>query len=448
MASKLQFYSAVSDQAASDVTAKRGNWLSFLDTAARLYKYPFPDQLLIHAQRPDTVACAPIETWNESFNRWVRRGAKGIALIDDSGSRPRLKYVFDIADTEPSMYNARPVYLWEMRPEHKAPVLEALAKTYNDVGGSVSDSFRSIAKQLAREYYGDNAREIRYRAENSFLEEFDDSNFANAFEDVLTDSITYMLLSRCGFEAADYFPHDDDFLSVLDFNTQDMVYALGTAASELSQQVLRDIESIIKKYERQRAAAAERGALNERTDNLHAEGGLSSPGHHPQRTDGGLHGADAGAAANREVREDAQSVSQRPPDDHIQQDAPQRDAVPAPAGDRRGGIPEDGAGDKRTDGAEPAARQGDRPDELDGGDERAEGDGGGNHTRGTDLQLESQDKGAAEIAAPLSMAEPAQLHSGWNELLKNDVLDEESVLEAAANGDKETALSEIEAVIR
>ena len=149
--SKLQVYFAVAEQTAKEITAKRGNWTNFLDTAARLYKYPFPDQLIIYAQRPDAIACAPIETWNESFNRWVRRGSKGIALIDDTGNYPHLKYVFDVADTEPSLYNARPVYLWEMRQEHRTPVLAELAKVYDDVGGTLADSFRSIAQQLAKE---------------------------------------------------------------------------------------------------------------------------------------------------------------------------------------------------------------------------------------------------------------------------------------------------------
>ena len=148
MPSKLQYYQSVSEQTAKDVTAKRGNWTNFLDTSAKLYKYPFPDQLLIHAQKPDAVACAPIETWNDNFNRWIRRGTKGIALIDDTGSYPKLRYVFDVSDTEASLHNSRPVYLWEMKQEHRELVLEALDKVYDDVGDSVADSFRSIANQL------------------------------------------------------------------------------------------------------------------------------------------------------------------------------------------------------------------------------------------------------------------------------------------------------------
>ena len=174
MATKLQFFSTVAERAAKDIIAKTGNWQSFLDTAARLYKYTFPDQLLIYAQRPDAIACAPLETWNDTFNRWVRRGTTGIALIDDTGDRPRLKYVFDVSDTEPSQYRSRPVQLWEMQQEHRLPVLEHLSGIYDDLNDTLADSFRSIAKQLAREYYEDNATEIRNSSEDSFLEELDD----------------------------------------------------------------------------------------------------------------------------------------------------------------------------------------------------------------------------------------------------------------------------------
>ncbi|GHU88154.1 hypothetical protein FACS1894202_03770 [Clostridia bacterium] len=143
MASKLQFMQALSDKTSGELTTLRGNWQRFLETSARLYKYSFPDQLLIYAQRPDAVAVAPIELWNDTFDRWVKRGAKGIALIDDTGHYPRLKYVFDVNDTESSRFRARPVTLWEMRQEHKTPVLAELAKSYEDIneGDSLAEAF-------------------------------------------------------------------------------------------------------------------------------------------------------------------------------------------------------------------------------------------------------------------------------------------------------------------
>jgi hypothetical protein len=380
MATKLQLYQSISEQAAKDVTAKRGNWTNFLDTAAKLYKYSFPDQLLIHAQKPDAIACAPLETWNDTFNRWVRRGTKGIALIDDTGSYPRLKYVFDVSDTEASLYNSRPVYLWEMRQTHKEPVMEHLADIYDDidVDGTLADSFRSIARQLAHEYYEDNANEIRYRAEDSFIGEFDDFNIGAAFEDALSSSIAYTLMSRCGFDTADYF-EDEDFQYIFDFNTQDMVYALGTAANELSAQVLRDVELVIKKYERQQAA--ERSAENEHSTNIHASRGLSPTGHQAERT---AEGIDRAAWT---VRENEENISERTQDDNLQHNAAERNAVPASEGNGGSGKQQINTGDEPADGEERTARQGERPDGLDGGDERPESAGGGNGTQSTDIRL-------------------------------------------------------------
>ena len=388
MATKLQFYQAVSEQAAKDVTAHRGNWTGFLDSAAKLYKYTFPEQLLIHAQKPDAAACASLDTWNDSFNRWVKRGTKGIALIDDTGSYPRLKYVFDVSDTEPSLYNSRPVYLWEMRQEHKELVLEHLAGIYDDVGDTLADSFRNIAKQLAREYYEDNAREIRFRAEDSFLEDFDNFNFGVAFEDALTNSIAYTIMSRCGFDTGEYF-EDEDFRYIFNFNTPDMVHALGTASAELSQQVLRDIENVIKKYERQHAA--ERSVTNEHSTDIQASRGLSSPGHQTERA---AEGTDSAAGT---VREDEESVPERPPDDNLQLNAAERNTVPAPSGNGGSGEREAGTGDEPADREERTARQGERPDGLDGGDEHVESTGGGNGAERTDLQIdEASPESAAE----------------------------------------------------
>ncbi len=172
MATKLQVIRGLADKTSSDLATLRGNWQRFLETSGRLYKYSFPDQMLIYAQKPDAIAVAEIELWNDTFDRWVRRGTRGIALIDDTGYYPRLRYVFDVQDTEPSRYSARPVQLWEMRQEHKGGVLASLADSYDDIDedGSLADAFRSIASQLAREYYSDNVHDIHNRAEDSVLE--------------------------------------------------------------------------------------------------------------------------------------------------------------------------------------------------------------------------------------------------------------------------------------
>ena len=165
MASKLQLYSEQAERVSTEITRDRKSWTAFLGTAARLYKYPFPDQLMIYAQRPDATACATIEDWNNDRNRrdfdgqpwhrFVRRGAKGIALVDDSGEYPRIKYVFDISDTESFLRDAGRPFRWAMRQEYEAPVLEALVKTYEGVEDSLGVALYTIAIQLVREYDGD-----------------------------------------------------------------------------------------------------------------------------------------------------------------------------------------------------------------------------------------------------------------------------------------------------
>jgi hypothetical protein len=265
---KFRYYSALSDNTLRDLTSRRGDWQRFLDTAARLYKYSFQDQVMIYAQKPGAVACAEIPLWNEQFNRWVRKGTKGIALIDDSGSYPDLKYVFDVSDTEPSRYNARPVQLWEMTAEYKPLVLAELAKNYEDVGDSLgrlnaphwgAGAFRNIAKQLAAEYYSDNAREILYQAENSALEPpdaygydtpiemVDDSALRAAFVETLEASVAYSIMTRCGLDTSEYFD-DEDFNRILEFDTPMMANALGAATADLSEQVLRGIELTIRNF--------------------------------------------------------------------------------------------------------------------------------------------------------------------------------------------------------
>jgi hypothetical protein len=323
MTTKLQFIRALADNTANDLSTLYGNWQRFLETSARLYKYSFPDQMLIYAQKPDAIAVAEIELWNDKFDRWVRRGTKGIALIDDTGHFPHLRYVFDVNDTEPSRFNARPVQLWEMRQEHKDSVLAALADSYEDIdeGDSLADAFRNIAKQLALEYYSDNTLDIQQRAEDSVLEpqavydmdgapydERDSSYLENTFTKMLTSSIAYTLMARCGLDAANEF-EPEDFQNIADFNTTDIIYGLGTAASELSEQVLRDIELVIKKYERTKTA--ERSEHDyDRNPYLQTGGRLPTPGFEI--------GNAGGTYTARTLRTDEESLPQGTPDNQLQ----------------------------------------------------------------------------------------------------------------------------------
>ena len=262
MASKLELYSQMADQTARRITGSFADWLAFLDTAARLYKYPFHEQLMIYAQKPDATACADYDLWNKQMRRYVRRGTQGIALIDNSGDAPKLKYVFDVSDTAGKENSRRP-YLWQYREEHRAAVTTALEQRYgipyeNDLG----EQLERIAEKLVTEYWNDNGEDVLDILADSFLEEYDDYNVGVAFKNAATVSTTYALMSRCGLNPGEYFEHED-FLSVFDFNTRDTITALGTLISNTSEQVLRHIETTIKSYERE--ASLHRQA--ERTEN-------------------------------------------------------------------------------------------------------------------------------------------------------------------------------------
>jgi N12 class adenine-specific DNA methylase len=387
LATKFQMYSQLAEQQARQITQGRRNWTRFLDTAARLYRYSFADQLMIYAQRPDATACAPIETWNSPMNRWVRRGAKGIALMDDSGDRPALRYVFDISDTEPAREDARVPFLWELREEHHAPVMEYLAKTYDNVENDLGTSLYNIASQLAREYYDDNAREIGYIAEGSFLEDYDELNLEVAFREALTVSIAYSLISRCGLNTEEYF-EDGDFQKVFEFNTPAAVYALGTAVSDLSEQVLKDIGAVIKKYERQKAA--ERSAQYEQRDrNGQQPSADLQPGRRlsASRSDSGRTGFTGDGGDNRQIRTDAEKLPETAPGHVVQFPASRREAVSPPAGDRPDSERENGTTDEGANREEPAPGQNDRSDGLGEPHEQSESPGRGNHFERTDLQL-------------------------------------------------------------
>lgn len=204
---------------------------------------------MIFAQRPDATACADYDLWNKTMRRYVRRGSKGIALIDDSGDRPRLKYVFDVSDTG-GRENARRLQLWQYQPEHEAPVTAALENAYGISGASgLADQLEKVAARLADEYWQEHRRDLMDIVDGSFLEEYDDLNIEVAFKSAATVSITFSLMSRCGMEPENYFEHED-FLSIFDFNTPSVVNALGTAVSQSSGQVLRQIGVTIKHYDR------------------------------------------------------------------------------------------------------------------------------------------------------------------------------------------------------
>ena len=390
MPSKLQTYMQMADEAQRQITGSYRGWTGFLTTAARLYKYPYAEQVMIHAQRPDATACAEYDFWNEKMGRYVRRGSKGIALIDSSGERPRLRYVFDVSDTGGREF-PKSRYLWEYREEHADAVSAMLESRYGvDGKGGLPNQLERIASQLAEEYWRDYKRGILAIVDDSFLYGYDEFNVGAAFQSAAAVSIAYSLMSRCGLEADDRFEHED-FLSIFDFNTPEAAAELGTAVSRINGEVLRQIEVTIKNYEREKLA--ERSRNHDRTD-LHQERGLPDSRPDAERNAGG-------SETPGQVRETAQELPSGAQTGAVQPSGAVGEAVPASAGDRRDGEPEAGADDAGADevGGRDGGAESPRPDEMGRADEQPESAGGGDHPQRAGVQL-TNDAPEAEPAQP------------------------------------------------
>ena len=376
MPNKLQAYAEQAERTARQITGSHLAWTAFLTTAARLYKYPYNEQLMIYMQRPEATACAEYDFWNEKMGRYVRRGSTGIALIDATGYKPRLKYVFDVSDTG-GKENARRVNLWELKDAHTDSVSAMLERNYSVSGkNGLAEQFESVASQLAAEYWRDHSRDILGIVADSYLEEYDDYNIEVAFKNAAAVSITYSLMSRCGMQPEDHFEHED-FFSIFDFNTPRTVAALGTAVSEINEQVLRQIEVTIRNYEREHSA--ERTAEHEEQPDLHPERGLpdSRPEHPNHRT------------APRQVRADAPEVPEGASAHPLEPDDSGGNPVPAPAGDRAGSAEPVGADDAGTDvgGRSDGSAESQRSHEMGGLDEHLQGAGRGDHPQRADLRI-------------------------------------------------------------
>ena len=376
MPTKAEQYAKMADQVARQLTGSWQEWAGFLTTAARLYKYPFHEQLMIYAQRPDATACAEYDLWNDRMGRYVRRGSKGIALVDDSGDRPRLRYVFDISDTGTREHSRTP-WLWQLEERHIGPLSAMLERNYDVSSNDLAKQLADVAAKLAEEYWDEHRQDILYIVDGSFLEEYDEYNIEVQFKSAATVSITYALMSRCGLEPEQYFGHED-FMPIFDFNTPATVGALGTAVSQINQQVLRQIGVTIQNYER--AKSAERSATHGEQPDLHEERRLPDSRPEPVRTAG---------ETPRQVRQDEESVSERTPAHPVQSAADDREAVPAPSGDRRDGEPAVGADDAPTGrgGGRDGGAESRRPDAVGGPDEHLQSPGRGNSDGGTYQQL-------------------------------------------------------------
>ena len=374
MPSKTEEYLALAQRTANGLTRYWESWTDYLTTASRLYKYPFADQLMIYAQRPDATACADFDIWNNRMNRYVRRGAKGIALLDESSGYPRLHYVFDVSDTG-VRHNSRDPEVWQLGPDLVQSVSEMLSKTYGISGERVSQQLADVAGKLVADYWDNNGGDIRAIVDGSLLMDYDEAGVEMQFKSAAAISVTYTLLERCGFEPAGWFDKDD-FQAIYNFSTPDSVYALGAAVSDMSREVLRQIERTVKTTIRRRNIERSQEEYEQQSE-LHEDRGLFSA--EPD--------LESAPEAAEPVRKDAPELSDGAAPGGVQHDAAERDPVPAPVGDGTDGREQDAAADERTVGEEPGSGQGEKTDGVGAAHEQPESAGGGNDPDRADLQL-------------------------------------------------------------
>ena len=375
MPTKAELYSQLASDTARRLTGNWERWADFLSLAGRLYKYPYSDQLLIYAQRSDATACAEYDVWNNRMNRFVRRGAKGIALLDDSGGTPHLRYVFDVLDTG-TRRNSLDPDLWQMDFTFREPVAKMLAKTYGVSDPNFAQQLADLSGKLVEDYWDNNAQDIRDIVDGSLLEGYDDLNLEMEFKSAGAISITWLLLSRCGIDPEGWFDRED-FQAVYSFSTPAAANVLGTAVTESCSQVLRQIERTIKTTTRRRNA--ERSQEYEQL-NLFSERRLPDPEPGSERT---------AVEAPGQVWTDAADVPQNLPAPDLQSDAAVREPVPAPAGGGRDSAPAAGTDDAPAgegSGSNGGAES-PEPDAVGGPDEHLQGTGRGNPDGGTHQQL-------------------------------------------------------------
>ena len=374
MPSKTEEYLALAQRTANGLTRYWESWTDYLTTASRLYKYPFADQLMIYAQRPDATACAEFDIWRNRMNRYVRRGSKGIALLDESSGFPRLHYVFDVSDTGVRR-NSRDPEVWQLGPDLVQPVSEMLAATYGISGERVSQQLADVAGKLVADYWDNNSGDILAIVDGSLLMDYDEAGVEMQFKSAAAMSVTYTLLERCGFEPTGWFDKDD-FQAIYNFSTPDAVFALGVAVSDMSREVLRQIERTVKTTIRRRNAERSQHEYEQQSE-LHADRGLSSPEPDP---------ASAEDPAGQ-VRQAAPDVPEGTAPGAVPHDAPEREPVPDP--DRTGAdrSSDEEATDGRFAGEEPGPGQGEESDGVGTAHEQPTGAGRGSDSDGTDLQL-------------------------------------------------------------
>ena len=398
---RLQEIQQLAGEAAKEISSSPRDWMGYLDTAARLYRYPFSDTMLIHAQRPGASACIPLEDWNEKVGRWVKRGSKGIALFDDSGTKLKLRYVFDVSDTRLVQGGWTPV-LWKLEERHEAEVLSYLSDTYGlkgEAAGSLTPALMEIASRMAEDNLKDAMQGLEYEVEGTYLEGLGEDAVRVNFRELLQNSIFYALSVRCGLDPMEYL-EEEDFAGITDFNSPAALAVLGNAAGRLTEPVLMGIGRTVKKIclkEEQKALENRAGtSYNEfsalKRKNESGKGGIGDGADIP--LGGGLpdpgpdHRGEAGT--HREIWDAAEDIPEREPGKLVS--GP--DAVGETAGasdrDRESGHGEDGGTGRGAFREIPGAGQGEGPAGVGSTHEQPEGHGGGERLTGTGLQLNAE----------------------------------------------------------
>ena len=425
---KYHEISMLAGETAKQASKNGEEWMKYLTTAARLYKYPFEDQMLIYAQRPDASACATMETWNEKMFCWVNRGAKGIALFDRESERPRLKYVFDVSDVHKSRRMGKDPYQWEIREEHKDAVLAQLEKTYGatDKGSSFEGRLIEIAGRIAEDYYRELLPDMSYSKEGSFLEELDELNVGLRLRETLSASISYTLLSRCGADM-DLWKDELNFDYISEFNTSMALSVIGNATTDMCKPLLMEIGKTVAAYDRQIARnKAKEKANGVQTDDIEKNpekvlantpelrynalkresesvSQTETDTNHIE-TEGIAYGTDireerglsdtqpdtgqrAGGTADQ-VRADAEELPEGTPEGDIQRASDGRQAESTLSGDTEAGRGENGLPDGADGESRGSGRSAEsvRSNEMGGEDEQHQALGGGNRTDGAGLQ--------------------------------------------------------------
>ena len=375
MPSKTEEYLALAQRTANGLTRYWESWTDYLTTASRLYKYPFADQLMIYAQRPDATACAEFDIWRNRMNRYVRRGSKGIALLDESSGFPRLHYVFDVSDTGVRR-NSRDPEVWQLGPDLVQPVSEMLAATYGISGERVSQQLADVAGKLVADYWDNNSGDILAIVDGSLLMDYDEAGVEMQFKSAAAISVTYTLLERCGLEPAGWFDKDD-FQAIYNFSTPDSVYALGAAVSDMSREVLRNIERTVKTTIRRRNAERSQYEYEQQERDLLDRRGLPAPEPDPEPA----------PEAAGQVRQAAPDVPDEPSPGAVQLDAPEREPVPASDGGGADGREPDAADHGAVAETDPGPGQGAESDGVGAAHEQPESTGRGTGADGADLQL-------------------------------------------------------------